>query len=332
MPMFQALKLCPQVIVVQPNMSRYSSVAREIRALLLDVTPQVEPLSLDEAHLDLSGTTRLHGMVPAKTIAQLVNKIEKTIGITVSVGLSYNKFLAKIASDFDKPRGYTVIGCAEAKSFLRDKPVGIIRGVGPVFQGRLLKDGISLIGQIQDADVGELTVRYGKMGLWLYRLAMGEDDRSVNPDGETKSVSSETTFAHNISSLAELERVLWDQAEHVSARAKTTGVGGRTVTLKLKTAGFSVKTRSASLDNPTQLSEVIFRLGRVLLTREAGPSYRLLGIGLSKICPAAECDPPDLLDVGATRRAAVERAMDSIRAKFGEAAVRKGRSMPTPSE
>jgi DNA polymerase-4 len=330
--MFQALKLCPQAIVVRPNMSKYASVAREIRGLLLTVTPQMEPPSLDEAYLDLSGTAQLHGMAPAKTMARLVNQIEKTIGITVSVGLSYNKFLAKIASDFNKPRGFTVIGNSDAKSFLRDKPVGMIRGVGPVLQARLIKDGISLIGQIQDADARKLTVRYGETGLWLHQLAMGEDDRGVDPDSETKSVSSETTFVKNMSSLAELERVLWDQTEQVSARAKAAGIGGRTITLKLKTAAFRIKTRSVSLDSPTQLSEVIFRVGRLLLAREAGPSYRLLGIGLSQICPVAECDPPDLLDMAAARRAAVERAVDSIRAKFGEAAVRKGRNMFVASE
>jgi DNA polymerase-4 len=271
-------------------------------------------------------------MIPAKTMAQLTNKIEKTIGITVSVGISYNKFLAKIASDFNKPRGFTVIGCAEAKSFLRDKPVGMIHGVGPVLQARLMEDGISRIGQIQDADLRKLTARYGETGHWLYQLAMGEDDRAVNPDGETKSVSSETTFARNISNFPELERILWDQVEQVSARAKAAGIGGRTITLKLKTAAFRIKTRSVSLDNPTQLSEVIFRLGQVLLGREAGPSYRLLGIGLSQLCPATECDPPDLIDTGAARRAAVERAVDSIRAKFGETAARKGRNMRAPSE
>jgi DNA polymerase-4 len=327
MPMFEALKLCPQAIVVRPNMSKYAAVAREIRLLLLSVTPQVEPLSLDEAYLDLTGTASLHGMAPAKTMARLVNQIERAIGITVSVGLSYNKFLAKLASDLDKPRGYAVIGIAEAKSFLCDKPIGIIRGVGPVLQARLCRDGISVIGQLQKADVRNLTIRYGATGSWLYRLALGEDNRLVGRDGQTKSVSSETTFEHNISSLVELERVLWDQAERVSARAKEDNIGGRTITLKLKTAAFRIKTRSLSLDSPTQLSDIIFRAGRALLARECGPSYRLLGVGLSQICPAAECDPPRLLDESTARRAAVERAVDSVRAKFGKAAVLKGRSM-----
>jgi DNA polymerase-4 len=328
MPMFQALKLCPQAIIVRPDMGKYAGVARDIRALLLTATPQVEPLSLDEAYLDLSGTDRLHGMVPAKTMARLVKRIEQSIGITVSVGLSYNKFLAKLASDLDKPRGFAVIGRSEAKSFLRDKPVGMIRGVGPALQARLVKDGISRVAQLQDSDARSLTARYGEMGLWLHRVASGEDHRLVNPDGEAKSLSAETTFEQNVSSLAELERILWGQAERVSARAKAAGIGGRTITLKLKSAAFRIKARSATLDDPTQLSDVIFRVGRVLLAREAlGTSYRLLGIGLSQICPAAECDPPDLLDQSSARRAAVERAIDNVRAKFGKGAVRKGRSV-----
>lgn len=332
MPMFQALKACPEAIVVRPNMSKYAAVSREIREVLLGVTPQIEPLSLDEAYLDLSGTARLHGMAPAKTMVRCVNQIERAVGITVSVGLSYNKFLAKLASDFDKPRGFFIVGRAEARKFLRDKPVGMIHGVGPVLQTRLVKDGFHTIGQLQDVDEHRLQASYGETGLWLRRVAMGEDDRSVNPDRETKSVSAETTFERNISSLPELERILWDQAERVSARAKAAGIGGRAITLKLKTSAFRTKTRTMSADNPTQLSDVIFRAGRSLLAREVGPSYRLLGVGLSRICPASECDPPDFFDEGAAHRAAVERAIDKVRAKFGTAALRKGRAMPSNSE
>jgi DNA polymerase-4 len=328
MPMFQALKLCPHATIVPPTMSKYAAVAREIRALLLDLTPLVEPLSLDEAYLDLSGTARLHGMVPAKTMLALATRIERGIGITVSIGLSHNKFLAKLASELEKPRGFAVIGRAETKEFLRGRPIGIIRGVGPVLEKRLSKDGIARIGQIQDMGARALTDRYGETGLWLHRLANGEDNRSVDADGEAKSVSAETTFERDIVRLAELEQVLWDQAERVSARAKAAGIGGRTVTLKLKTASFRIKTRSESLDAPTQLSDVIFRVACALLRGEAtGTPYRLLGVGLSQIRPSAECDPPDLLDASAGRRAAAEHAMDRVRAKFGKDSVRKGRSL-----
>jgi DNA polymerase-4 len=328
MPMFQAKKLCPHGIVIPPRMAKYAAVARDIRKLLTILTPLVEPLSLDEAYLDLSGTTRLHGMAPAKTMAALANRIEQEIGITVSVGLSCNKFLAKLASDLKKPRGFAVIGRAEAKEFLREKPVGIIRGVGPALEKRLAKDGITRIGQLQLMSARMLADRYGDTGLWLHRLANGEDARQVVPDGEVKSLSSETTFEYDIAAFAELERILWEQAERVSARAKAAELGGRTVTLKLKTAAFRIVTRSASLETPTQLSDVIFRVSRTPLQRETtGTPYRLLGVGLSQIRPASECDPPDFLDRTAGRRAAAERAIDNVRAKFGRASVLKGRSL-----
>ena len=327
MPMFQAMQLCPHATVVPPNMDKYASVARDVRAVLKTLTPAVEPVSLDEAYLDLSGTERLHGMKPAKTMAKAALEVERTLGITVSVGLSYNKFLAKLASDLKKPRGFAVIGQAEAKEFLRDKPVWMIRGVGPVLQKRLAADGVTRIGQLQDAGVAGLAKRYGDTGTWLHHLAMGEDERSIEADGESKSLSSETTFETDVAALDELEDILWEQCEHVSARAKAASVGGRTVVLKLKTAAFRIKTRSATLDDPTQLSDVLFRVGRRLLAREAdGTRYRLLGIGLSKIEPAALCDPPNSLDERAARRAATERAVDTVRAKFGDTALRRGRS------
>jgi len=328
MPMFQAMTLCPHAIVVPPDMEKYALAAREVRALLKTVTPLVEPVSLDEAYLDLSGTERLHGMAPAKTMAKLALLIEQKLRITVSVGLSHNKFLAKLASDLDKPRGFAVIGRAETVTFLKDKPVGMIRGVGRVLEARLVKDGITTIGQLQTADARLLSRRYGDTGLWLHRLALGEDSRAVEAEGESKSMSAETTFEADISDFAALERILWDQTERVSARAKAAGLGGRTVTLKLKTASFRIKTRSVSLGDPTQLSDVIFRAGRALLAREAdGTRYRLLGIGLSGICGADECDPPNPLDSRAMKRAAVERAVDSLRAKFGDDALKKGRSV-----
>ena len=327
MPMFQAMQLCPHATVVPPDMDKYAVVAREVRALLKTLTPMVEPVSLDEAYLDLSGTERLHQRSPAKTMARLATDIERTLGITVSVGLSHNKFLAKLASDLMKPRGFAVIGRAETKQFLKDKPVWMIRGCGPVLQKRLAADGVTRIGQLQDIGESRLVSRYGDTGRWLYRFAIGEDSRVIEADGESKSISSETTFEFDVAKLDDLERILWEQCEHLSARAKAAGVGGRTVVLKLKTAAFRILTRSATLDDPTQLSDVLFRVGRSLLAREAdGTNYRLLGIGLSKIEPADRCDPPNLLDQRAARRANVERAMDTVRAKFGDGAVRKGRS------
>ncbi len=328
MPMFQAKKLCPQAVILKPRHSYYAAVARQIRGFMQELTPLVEPLSLDEAYLDLSGTERMQGCSPARTMARLSARIEKEIGITVSIGLSCNKFLAKLASELDKPRGFAVIGRAEAKSFLRDKPVGIVRGAGKVLAGRLERDGFATIGALARADPRELVNRYGATGLWLARVAQGEDSRRVDPSGEMKTISSETTFDKDLSKLVELEKILWRQAERVSARAKSHGLAGRTIVLKLKTANFRIKTRSASLETPTQLADRIFRAAQAALKREAdGTSFRLLGVGLSNLGPAAEADPASLADPESDKRAAAERAMDRIRGKFGGEAVTKGRGL-----
>ncbi|HVW73856.1 MAG TPA: DNA polymerase IV [Rhizomicrobium sp.] len=327
MPMFQARKLCPHAVVLKPRHAYYSQVARQIRGFMEELTPLVEPLSLDEAYLDLSGTARIHHQSPAKTMAALAARIEREIQITVSIGLSGNKFLAKLASELDKPRGFAVIGMAEARSFLRDKKVGIMRGAGKVLQARLERDGITTIGQLQDADPKRLAERYGATGLWLHRMANAQDSRPVDPEGEMKTISSETTFDKDRSVYAELESVLWRQAERVSARAKAKGLAGKTVVLKLKTADFRLRTRSASLDAPTQLADRIFRTAQAALKREAnGTRFRLLGVGLSNLSAAEGADPLSLIDTQSDKRAAAERAMDKIRAKFGGEAVGTGRS------
>jgi DNA polymerase-4 len=332
MPMFQARKLCPQAVIVKPRHSHYSAVARQIRAMMEELTPLVEPLSLDEAYLDLSGTERIHHKSPARTMADLSNRITRDIGITVSIGLSGNKFLAKLASELDKPRGFAVIGMGEAKSFLRDKPVGMMRGAGKVTVAQLARDGITLIGQLQDADQRDLARRYGATGLWLSRMANAQDSRPVDPQGEMKTISSETTFNNDLSKLADLEGVLWRQAERVSARAKSYGLAGKTIVLKLKTADFRLRTRSTSLDSPTQLADRIFRTAQLSLKREAdGTRFRLLGVGLSNLVPDVSADPTSLIDVQADRRAKAERAMDKIRAKFGGSAVAKGRGYKSTS-
>ncbi len=328
MPSFQARKLCPDGVYLKPRHAHYAEVARQIRARMDLLTPLVEPLSLDEAYLDLSGTDRIHGMSPARTMAKLAGEIEGEIGITVSVGLSGNKFLAKLASELDKPRGFAVIGMAEAVSFLRDKKIGIIRGAGKVLENQLNRDGYMTIGDLADAEPRELARRYGATGLWLARIAQAQDSRAVDPGGEMKSISSETTFNTDLSRYADLEAVLWRQAERVSARAKKAGLAGRTVVLKLKTSNFKLRTRSTSLESPTQLADRIFRTAQIALKREAdGTRFRLLGVGISNLSDAAGADPGSLIDPDSDKRAATERAMDKIRLKFGGEAVGKGRGL-----
>ncbi|HSR75909.1 MAG TPA: DNA polymerase IV [Xanthobacteraceae bacterium] len=325
MPMFQARRLCPDAEVVPPNIAKYAAVGREVRALMFKLSPLVEPLSIDEAFLDLSGTERLHGMIPAQSLARFASEVESRIGITVSIGLSTNKFLAKIASDLDKPRGFSVLGQDEAKAFLAPKPITFIWGVGKVFGETLTRDGYRTIADLQRANETDLMRRYGVEGQRVARLARGVDQRFVSPDREAKSVSAETTFARDLSDLRALERLLWDLSERVSARLKAKSIAGTTVTLKLKTADFRLRTRARSLPAPTQLAATIFDCGRELLVREAdGTKFRLIGIGVSGLGDAEGADPADLVNQRAQRSAAAEHAVDRLRGRFGDDAVIRG--------
>jgi DNA polymerase-4 len=327
MPMFEALRRCPSAVVIKPQMAKYVEVGRAVRRAMFDLTPQVEPLSIDEAFLDLTGTERLHGLSAAKQLARFALQVERDLGITVSIGLAANKFLAKIASDLDKPRGFAVISAAEAPAFLAPKPVGFIYGVGAVSAAKLSSDGFRTIADLQRADERDLIGRYGVEGQRLARLARGIDDRKVDPARETKSVSAETTFNSDISDFRPLEQQLWDLTERVSARLKKAGLAGSTVTLKLKTADFRTRTRARALPHPTQLANLIFAAGRDLLANETGKDkFRLIGIGLSTLIETAGDDMADLLD---RREAQAEHAIDRLREKFGRDAVVKGLAMET---
>ncbi len=325
MPMFKALEACPDAVVVKPNMEKYVGVGREVRQMMRDLTPQVEPLSIDEAFLDLSGTERLHKAPPAIVLASFAKRVEDEIGISASIGLSYCKFLAKVASDIEKPRGFSVIGEAEALSFLRDRPVRTIWGVGKAFAAKLESDGIRSIGQLQTMEEGELMKAYGTMGQRLYRLSRGQDSRKVEPDHDMKSVSAETTFNNDLSDADDLVPVLRALAEKVSRRLKSGEIAGRTIVLKLKTHDFKLRTRNRQLSNPTQLADRIFRHGLQLLEKELdGTRFRLLGIGVSELSSSDRADPPDLVDTHATKRAVAENAVDKLRNKFGLSAVETG--------
>src|SRR5690606_7441523 len=187
MPLFKAKQLCPEALIVPPDMAKYRTVSRAVRALYDKLTPDVEPLSLDEAFLDLTGTERLHHRSAAQSVAWLAREVQETIGVTVSIGLSYNKYLAKLASDLDKPNGFAVIGRAEARNFLSPRPVSDIWGVGKALERKLASEGISRIGQLQSRDKAELIARYGAMGSRLYHFARGEDDRRVERSEEHTS-------------------------------------------------------------------------------------------------------------------------------------------------
>lgn len=326
MPMFKALEACPEAIVIKPDMEKYSRVGRQIRSMMQELTPLVEPLSIDEAFLDLNGTELIHRHEPpARLLARFAQRVETEVGVTVSVGLSYCKFLAKVASDLKKPRGFSVIGRQEALSFLAPRPVSMIWGVGRSFAEKLAQDGIREIGQLQSMEEATLMKRYGTMGQRLFNLSRGIDHRQVYNDGEAKSVSAETTFFDDISSHDELAAHLRGLSEKVSRRLKRGGMAGQTVVLKLKTSDFKTRTRNFSLDSPTQLADRIFRTGLMMLEKETGAArFRLIGIGVTSLGQTALADPDDLIDQQATRRARAEAAIDKLRDKFGNRSVETG--------
>jgi DNA polymerase-4 len=330
MPMFKALALCPTAVVIRPDMAKYVRVGREVRHAMQALTPLVEPLSIDEAFLDLSGTERAHGMMPAKVLARFARVVERDLGITVSVGLSCNKFLAKIASDLDKPRGFAVLNAIEARAMLAERPVGFIFGVGPATQQKLSQHGFRTIADLQRADETDLIKQFSGEGQRLWRLARGIDDRAVVPDRGAKTISSETTFEHDIRDFISLEKQLWRLSETVSARLKSGNLSGSTITLKLKTADFRQRTRSQTIQAPTHLASKIFAVTREMLAKEIdGTAFRLLGAGVSALRPGSQADNTDLLDV---RSAHAERAIDDLRKKFGEAAVIRGIAFEGPGK
>ncbi|MCP5072995.1 MAG: DNA polymerase IV [Rhodobacteraceae bacterium] len=329
MPMFQALKLCPDAVVVKPRMAAYVDVSKQIRQMMQDLTPVVEPLSLDEAFMDLSGTEKLHGAPPAIMMARLVKRMQEELGVSGSIGLSHNKFLAKLASDLDKPQGFSVIGKAETEGYLADLPVKKIWGVGAAMQKRLERDGIRSFADLRRRDRKDLAERYGSMGDRLWHLSRGQDKRHVSTREPVKSISKETTFLEDTADLVVLDGHLWRLAEQVSDRAKEKNWAGRVVTLKVKKANHQSLTRRTSLSEPTQIADRIYNTARSLLDAviEKGP-FRLIGVGISHLeTPEAADQFMDLLQQDEAKRAKAERATDEIREKFGKNAILKGRSL-----
>lgn len=325
MPMYQALKLCREAAIVPPDMAKYARIGREIRSLMQDLTPLVEPVSIDEAFLDLTGCERVHCAGAPLILARFAMRIEAEIGVTVSIGLSYCKFLAKFASDLDKPRGYSIVERAEAMALLAPLPVSRISGVGKVAQIRLNKAGLRLIGDIQALDEATIFARHGAEASRLWRLARGIDDRRVTPERETKSISSETTFETDSADKEMLIRTLLIQCERVAARLRKQQLACKSVTLKLRTADFKLRTRARSGFEPTQLASRLFVVSRALLEKEMdGARFRLLGVSTADFVAAEGADQGDLVDGGIGREKAREQAIDSLRDKFGAGAVVRG--------
>jgi DNA polymerase-4 len=333
MPMFKALRLCPEAVVIRPDMAKYAASGRMVRALMERLTPLVQPLSIDEAVLDLSGTEALHRAPPAVVLARLAREVERTVGVTVSIGLAPNRMLAKMAVERGKPRGFAVIGRGDAASVLAPMPVSALPGIGPKAAARLAARGFTTLGALAALSPAEALSRLGEDGPALAAMARGEDGQPVEPSRASKSVSAETTFDADLSALADLERALWPLAERLSMRLKAKALAAAGVTLKLKTASFQTRTRHARLPEPTQLAETLFSAARALLAREAtGASFRLIGIGADPLADAAEADRGDLADPDAPKRRAVEQAIDRLRDRFGPGVIGKGRGLSIPPE
>lgn len=328
MPMARARALCPGAVVIRPDIAKYTDVGRALRALMLRFTPLVQALSIDEAVLDLAGTEALHGAPPAVALARLARAVEAELGLTVSIGLAPNRLLAKLAAERDKPRGFAVIGRAEAAAVLAPLPVAALPGIGPRTAARLAAAGIATVGALAAVDPAAAEARLGRAGPALVALARGEDPRPVVPERPPRSLSAETTFERDLDRGADLERALWPLAETLAARLRAEGLAAAGVVLKLKTAGFVRLSRHARLAQPTQLADTLFAAARRLLAREAdGTRFRLIGIGAAPLAPAAAADRGDLADPEAPRRVALERAVAALRARFGPAAVRRGRAL-----
>ena len=327
MPMFKARRLCPDAVVIRPDMAAYARVGRRIRTMMRTLTPLVQPLSIDEAALDLSGTQKLHGAPPAAVLARFAREVEAELGVTVSIGLARNRLLAKLAAGRDKPRGFEVLG-AEAAGVLADEPVGILPGVGPALERRLAALGLTRVGQLQRLTDREARQMLGDEGVFLAARARGEDARSVEPVSVTKSISAETTFSEDLTEPAALERHLWRLTERLADRLRAGEVAACGVVLKLKTARFASRTRTQRLPQPSALPDTLFAAASALLAREAdGTAFRLIGIGASGLAPLSAADAGDLADPDAARRRARQGAVDALRGRFGTAVIGRGRGL-----
>ena len=329
MPMYRALKACPDAVVIKPDFAKYTEVSRRIFAMVRALTPLVQTLSLDEAWIDLSGTEQLNGGPPALQLIRLQQRIEAETGLTVSIGLAPNRFLAQIASELDKPRGFSVIGAANARALLANKSVRILPGVGPVFGKTLVSDGYAAVGDLAAADVRDLVKRYGETGLRLHDLSHARDARSVNPEHDRRGMSAENTFNTDLTTSEDLESELWALCEKVASKARRDGVASRVIVLKLRRSDFKIITRRKTLPEPVQTARALFAVGRELLKPELGRPYRLIGIGMADIQDAE--DAPDSLFASAeTKTLKTETIIDALRARFGAGAVVAGRALKRP--
>ncbi|MEM7070225.1 MAG: DNA polymerase IV [Pseudomonadota bacterium] len=298
MSMFEALKKCPKAVVLSPDIAKYRSVGQQIKTLMRNAALVVEPLSIDEAYLKLPLHTQKNKPAPCQILSALLKRIEYETGISASAGLSYNKMLAKLASDLDKPRGFSVIGQEEAIEFLASLPVSKLWGVGQAMEQKLKRMGLHHIGQLQQLDEGFLRQIFGKIGNLMHHFANAKDPREVKASTITKNISVETTFAHDIQSYSLLHDKLENQVQDLMQRMQKTNFSAHCLTLKLRDQNFQTHTRTRHFFAPTLNAQKTLEMAIYLLQLIYQPSkkYRLLGLGFSDLHPKDQADPPDLFD------------------------------------
>jgi len=319
MPISRAYKLCPHGVFLPPNGRRYAEESERIRAIFLEFTPLVEPISLDEAFLDVSGSHRMFGS-SVEIGRRIKRRIREETGLVASVGIAPSKFVAKIASDLDKPDGFVVVDEDGVLDFLAPLDVRKMWGVGKTTWKRLEKLGIRTIGDVRGFPVEELERIFGKHGRRLYDLASGRDDRPVIPESERKQVGAEHTFNEDTGDMAEVERMLLHLSEKVSSRLLEKGVRGRRVTLKLRDETFKTITRCRTLDRPVMSTADIYEEALGILRGESlkGKKIRLVGVSVSGLTSAEQ---PSLFETGSERADRLERVIASIRSRFGKEAI-----------
>ena len=326
MPMATAVRLCPAAVVLPVRAGRYRDVSAKVFDCLEQFTPLMEPLSIDEAFLDVTGCERLLG--PAEEIARRIKqRIRAELGLTASVGLAPNKFLAKLASDLEKPDGLVIITAEAVQEVLDPLPVSKLWGLGPASVKRFGQLGVETIGQLRRLSEGDLRRKFGSMGEHFHRLARGLDDRPVSPDGQAKSVSAEQTFAADIADLDELRRVLLQQVEQVARRLRRHELGARTITLKLRTGDFTTVTRSTTLAEPTNTTDDLWAAAREVFDRWSCGGHRalrLLGMAASGLSRREGRQLPLFDDPGQRRQRAIDRALDQITERFGGGVIGRG--------
>jgi DNA polymerase IV len=324
MPLREAARLCPRAVFVPARMARYVEVSRQVFAIMDQYSPLIEPISLDEGFVDVTGCERLLG--PAACIArQMVARIREELGLSASAGIAPNKFLAKVASDLRKPGGFVLVRPDEIERFLDDLPVGRLWGVGPKTEEALKKLGVSKIGTLRRIPREVLTASFGETGALLYELSRGQDERVVVPWESAKSISQEITFQQDTLDRPFLSATLLLLADRVARRARLAGLVGRTVVLKLRDRSFTTITRRRTLDPPTDFEETIYAAAKTLAEEAAWGKHpvRLVGVGLTNLQPCDGGHQGKLFGDPQTdsRLAGLHKAMDQVRERYGEDAI-----------